>query len=388
MPTQSQSITILGAGVIGLSTALTLSASHPDTPITIVATHFPGDRSINYCSPWAGANWSSMATDNGPLEHYDLLTFHRFTQLLNGETVHGCRVSRPGEGNDAGLGKMGMWAFFDAEKEEAGVLSEGTGKVWYDGLVGGIREMRKEEMPGDAVYGMDIPSTFRINTQVYLQWLQAQALSKGITLIRRTYPSISSLLTDIPATTLLVNCTGIGSLHLSDIKDTALYPTRGQTLLIEEPKVPITRMYEFEQRYLRSQQRIHPTTTYIFPRPLHGGIILGGSRDDNNWSAEWDEQLGRDIIQRCCELCPELGSVGEVERRVVGRNVGLRPSRNGGPRIKFESDTRKWGVPVIHCYGHSGAGFQSSWGTAERVLELVHEQQEQVLTATPASAKL
>ena len=77
--------------------------------------------------------------------------------------------------------------------------------------------------------------------------LQVQALSKGITLVRRHYPSVSDVLADHPSTTLLINCTGIGSLNLSDIKDTNLYPTRGQTLLVAEPKKPITRMYEMER---------------------------------------------------------------------------------------------------------------------------------------------
>lgn len=65
--------------------------------------------------------------------------------------------------------------------------------------------------------------------------------------MRRHYPSITDLLIDLPNTTLVVNATGIGSLHLTDIKDTNLYPTRGQTLLVAEPKVPIKRMYEFER---------------------------------------------------------------------------------------------------------------------------------------------
>jgi D-amino-acid oxidase len=79
--------------------------------------------------------------------------------------------------------------------------------------------------------------------------LQAQALAKNITLIRRHYPSIASLLSAIPATDLLIICTGIGALHLSDIKDTNLYPTRGQTLLVAEPKTPIQKMYEYERHY-------------------------------------------------------------------------------------------------------------------------------------------
>lgn len=65
-----------------------------------------------------------------------------------------------------------MWAFFDSEKADAGVLTEATGRIWYDELVGGLRELGKDEGPqdGDRVWGVEVPRTFRVNTQVYLQW--------------------------------------------------------------------------------------------------------------------------------------------------------------------------------------------------------------------------
>ncbi|KAG9188078.1 hypothetical protein G6011_02001 [Alternaria panax] len=375
-------ILVLGAGVIGLTASLVLAHTYPTAKITVIAKHFPGDRSIEYASPWAGANWSSMAHDNGPLEKYDEVTFHRFGELIDGKRVFGCQTLKGGEakvlgsvnggGNEAGLGRMGMWGVFDAPIEETGILTEETGKVWYDQLVGGLRNLGEKELPKGAQFGWEYPSVFRINTQVYLQWLQAQALSKGITLVRRHYPSVADVLADHPSTTLLINCTGLGSLKLSDINDTNLYPTRGQTLLVAEPKKPISRMYEMELvKYFRSPKRIDPTTTYVFSRPLGGGVILGGSRQDNDWSEEWDEELGQDIMKRCCELCPELGKPEDLQ--VIARNVGLRPSRKGGPRI--ETEKGKWKVPVVHCYGHAGAGYQSSWGTAERVLELVRKTQ-------------
>jgi D-amino-acid oxidase len=74
--------------------------------------------------------------------------------------------------------------------------------------------------------------------------------------------------------------------------------------------------------YFRSPARIDPSTTYVFPRPNGGGVILGGSRQDNNWSAEVDMELGEDIIRRCCELCPELGKPEDLQ--VISHNVGLR----------------------------------------------------------------
>lgn len=63
-----------------------------------------------------------------------------------------------------------MWSIFDSPIEETGLLSDGTGKIWYEQLVGGLRHMSKEELPKDAVFGIDWPTTFRVNTAVYLQW--------------------------------------------------------------------------------------------------------------------------------------------------------------------------------------------------------------------------
>lgn len=102
-----QSIAVLGAGVIGLTSALVLANAYPDAKITVIAKHFPGDRSIEYTSPWAGANWSSMAHDNGRLEKYDEVTFNRFGQLIDGEDVWGCKAIKKGEGNEVGLGRQG-----------------------------------------------------------------------------------------------------------------------------------------------------------------------------------------------------------------------------------------------------------------------------------------
>lgn len=103
----SQNIAVLGAGVIGLTSAIVLANAYPDAKISVIAKHFPGDRSIEYTSPWAGANWSSMANDNGRLEKYDEVTFMRFGQLIDGDDVWGCKAIKKGEGNEVGLGRQG-----------------------------------------------------------------------------------------------------------------------------------------------------------------------------------------------------------------------------------------------------------------------------------------
>ena len=100
MSKEPVSFVVLGAGVIGLTTALVLRDHYPASPITIVAKHLPGDRSIEYTSPWAGANWASMANDNGPLEKYDEVTFKKLGEITDRYP-------------EAGVGRMPMRGFFD-----------------------------------------------------------------------------------------------------------------------------------------------------------------------------------------------------------------------------------------------------------------------------------
>ena len=156
-PDTSYSFVVLGAGVIGLTTAIVLRDKYPSSYITILAAHFPGDYHIDYCSPWAGGNWCSAANDNGLLESFDRVTYHRFEELAR---------TTP----EAGIKSSPLRMIFDSKIEDAGILSEGTGKVWYDELVGGLREIPKEQVPRGAEFGLDVPNTFVINTQIYLQW--------------------------------------------------------------------------------------------------------------------------------------------------------------------------------------------------------------------------
>jgi D-amino-acid oxidase len=74
--------------------------------------------------------------------------------------------------------------------------------------------------------------------------------------------------------------------------------------------------------YFRSPKRVDPITTYVFPRPLGGGVILGGSRIDGLWDDNIDLDLAKDIMKRCCDLCPELGKPEDL--KIISHGVGLR----------------------------------------------------------------
>jgi len=72
------------AGVIGLQSAIDLlKAGHR---VTIVAAHLPGDKVIEYTSPWAGAHWRTHASDDDHEEQqWDLETYEDWMRTIERE---------------------------------------------------------------------------------------------------------------------------------------------------------------------------------------------------------------------------------------------------------------------------------------------------------------
>ncbi|EEY17223.1 D-amino-acid oxidase [Verticillium alfalfae VaMs.102] len=295
-------LVVLGAGVIGLTTALTLRRPAP-------------------VEPRAGIQWSPLRM------------------------------------------------IFDQKIEDAAILSEGTGKLWYDELVGGVKAVAQGALPARAAFGLDAR-------------LLEKCRQGNVTLDRRRITHIREgriaaerhgrvLKLHRPRLALARRRRGQGHVPRR----------RGQTVLVEQPLQPLRRMY------FRSPRRVDNDTTYIFQRPMAGGVVLGGCRQDGNWSGEVDEALAQDIMQRCCALAPELGRPEDL--KIIRQGVGLRPGRKGGPRVEVEVEGEdedevkreasggggaSAALVVLHNYGHSGAGYQASWGSAEHGVRLLEEK--------------
>jgi D-amino-acid oxidase len=89
-------------------------------------------------------------------------------------------------------------------------------------------------------------------------------------------------------------------------------------------------------------------------------------------------------MQRCVDICPQLtapgnggvpGKTGINALSIVRHGVGLRPLRANGPRIEKEHREDE-GITVVHAYGHGGAGYQSSYGSAMAVCKLLEDALE------------
>ncbi|KAF5977389.1 d-amino acid oxidase [Fusarium coicis] len=177
MSHQGETIVIVGAGVIGLSTALRVqeqTLSHKNPPsIVIIARDFPNETSINYATPWAGA-------------HY-----------------------RPCPGNTLQLLQEAVWA-----KKTYDTLDSWSEK---DKLAAGV-----EFMPGEEFFENPAP-----------EYVDAtKAVSKSVySHLESSFELLSSkeVFSIEASVSVVINCSGMG------FGDPKVFPTRGQTCLVRNP---------------------------------------------------------------------------------------------------------------------------------------------------------
>ncbi|KOS23191.1 D-amino-acid oxidase [Escovopsis weberi] len=350
----SNVVVVAGAGVSGLTSALLLSRDKANK-VTVVAKHMPGDRDVEYASPWAGANYMPMASDEN--SRWERRTWPELQRLakeapeagIHFQKVHICRRDK----DMAPLRERSMDSMFSEEP-------------WYKDVVPDYRELRREEVIPGHDGGCEFTSVC-INTAIYLPWLVGQCLTNGVVFRRAVLGHISEAKalshTGEPAT-VIVNATALGSLRLGGVEDASMRPASGQTVLVRNschPMLASSGTDDGPAEWL-----------YIMERAAGGGTIIGGTYDLGNWQSEPDPDVARRILERAVGARPELaGGRGVDGLDIISHNVGLRPYRTGGVRV--EAGALEDGTRVVHNYGHSGFGYQASYGCAERVVELVNE---------------
>ncbi|OAD02823.1 hypothetical protein MUCCIDRAFT_155983 [Mucor lusitanicus CBS 277.49] len=174
---------------------------------------------------------------------------------------------------------------------------------------------------------------------------------------------ISDVITD--DVDIVVNCTGVRAKDLAGVMDAAIVPTRGQNVIIKAPHIRKTISMSKRDSY-----------TYVIPR-CDGTVVLGTTKDTSSTDPAIDPNTTNDILKRAIECCPDLSLLhkGVDDLDVIDNVVGIRPVRNGGPQVQNEHYKLESGKEVLitHNYGHGGSGYQSSWGTAQEAVRLIHQ---------------
>jgi D-amino-acid oxidase len=207
-----------------------------------------------------------------------------------------------------------------------------------------------------------------IDTDVYMSWLRQQVETAGVTITQRR---IDGRLADQEAhlrsefrASAIVNCTGLGA---AEMHATQTYPLRGALVRAINDG---SRMPKVSEAHCVS----HPDGSteqdmvFIVPRG-ENMLLLGGLTEEDQWSLDiglHNYQPVRDMYRRCLEFMPILARA-EIDPHEPVR-VGLRPLRNGNVCLEREQATS-----IVHNYGHGGSGFSFSWGCAREVTTTVRE---------------
>ncbi len=151
-----------------------------------------------------------------------------------------------------------------------------------------------------------------------------------------------------------MNCTGLGAARLA--ADDGVYPIRGQVVAVANPGIDVSTSDESDQLRI----------AYAYPRSNE--VVLGGTREIGVSDVEPDEAETDRILADAAVLEPRLQG-----QEVVAVRVGLRPGR---AEVRLEADRLADGRPLVHNYGHGGAGYILSWGCAFDVVDIVGRRAE------------
>ena len=311
----NKQVTIIGAGVMGLSCGVRLLEA--GWQVEIITREMPHQT----VSAVAAAVWYPYkAYPPAKALEWGRRSYTEFGRLYETEPTAGIRMVTVEE-----------------------LLPTPTADPWWKPAVQQFGRLSADTLPA----GYEDGYSFRapvMDMSLYLDYLLGRYYALGGRITQRPLASLAEVQQGQP----LVNCTGLGARAL--VGDETVYPIRGQVVVVQAPHV---------RRCLMDDHGPHQIC-YIIPR-VHD-VVLGGVAEPERWEMGVEEETTAEIIRKAQLLEPALA--GMV---VQAHKVGLRPGR---PNVRLEREETPQG-PIIHNYGHGGGGVTLSWGCADEVVGLV-----------------
>ncbi len=308
-------VRVVGAGVLGLTSALRLvEAGHQ---VEVLAAEW-GEATT---SSVAAALWYPYrATPDAQVIGW-LTASYAALQALADEPATGVRL-RPGRE----------------------LFREPAADPWWRPAVPGLTRAAGGQLPPGYLdgYCLTVPV---VDMAVHLAWLAARLRDAGTAVVIGRLTELPAALTGVD---VAVNCTGLGAGELTG--DRTLAPVRGQIVVVEQ----------FGLSEWLLDQHDADRLTYLVPRGRT--VILGGTAEDGDAGLEVRPATAEAVLARCAALDPRVAGA-----RVLAHRVGLRPVR---PKVRLDTELAPGG-PVVHCYGHGGAGVTLAYGCADEVVRQV-----------------
>ncbi|XP_019645689.1 PREDICTED: D-aspartate oxidase-like isoform X4 [Branchiostoma belcheri] len=323
----AQRVCVVGAGVIGLSSAVRIQQKVPGVQVTVLAEKF----SPYTTSDGAAGFWEPYILNDTPPElitHWGSETWdHLKTLYLSPASA------------DVGVTLLSGYHVHKQPQQDPAWASK----------VFGFRHLTKQELQLFPGFSSGWFSTHLLcEGRKYLPWLMTKFKKAGGKVQQWKVTSLTELADHYD---VVVNCCGIGAREL--VGDNTVEPVRGQVYRVNAPWV---------KHFLIARD----VNSYIIP--CANNVVLGGTAQKGNWNLSPHPTDSKDIWEGCCQLVPSLRKC-----KVDHEWVGLRPNR---PKVRLERETIGNGssrLEVVHNYGHGGSGVTLHWGCAQQASSLVQE---------------
>ena len=314
-------ILVLGSGVSGLTTAMTILQSS-DHQVTIWTPQKEGEFSLN--SSEAFGIWLPQRDKRDQrMETWAKYSLKVFTKLA--------------EIPDSGVSMMPVQMLF-----------QGTDKPWF---ASDLKTAQAEAEQFTRDYGSSwiIERAPVIDPSMYLAWLEMNVVRDGAHFVTKTAEN----LTDFPDEfDLIINCTGLGSIGLAG--DSSLRPARLQVLTVKNKT-------KFNRVVVDEEGPNQPA--YIVPQG--NTLRLGTVYEENVDSTSISDTDTDDILARCSRMVPGLKFTRDD---VVKVHTFLCPVRD---QVRMEPVGLSKKRSLIHNYGHHKTGYITSHGIARDIANLI-----------------
>lgn len=328
------SIAVIGAGVIGLPTALAIQEELGPKASVIIFTdklspHTTGDVSAGL--------WSPYLLQNTPLD--------QLTKWSKATQDYILKLWKRGEAQTTGISLQLIMALSSDKNYKLPEwirISLGYSALSRNQLDYYKRKFNEKFTGGHAFV------SFIWEPARFLPYLEKKFKQNGGEIRLRKIESFEEL-SDFD---IVVNCSGLNSRFL--VPDTSVHPIRGQIARVKAPWQKHTFMLDTE------------AGNYIIPN--EDCVIVGGTHQENDFSTEINEDDKIHILKGCSKYIPSL-----EKAEVIKHQAGLRPGR---PAVRLEIENRRIGekvMKIVHNYGHGGSGVTLSIGCALDAARLVKE---------------